>query len=177
MGHGPTPTSLAQLRAALAEGRRDLRQLKLGEFDGVDLDLSGCDLEGSCFKEARFGHACLSGAQVKGCCFQQSLLWGADLSGLLAADSFWHDADLSGSRLQGACFVRAVMHRCCLRGVVAAGSSWRQARLVEADFRSGLDQLTAEDEGGVVGNARCLLNTVRHHHDRELLFDLGDTQS
>ena len=34
------------------------------------------------------------------------------------------------------------MHRCCLRGVVAAGSSWRQARLVEADFRSGLDQLT-----------------------------------
>ena len=34
------------------------------------------------------------------------------------------------------------MHRCCLRGVVAAGSKWRNARLVEADFRSGLDQLT-----------------------------------
>jgi uncharacterized protein YjbI with pentapeptide repeats len=34
------------------------------------------------------------------------------------------------------------LHRCCLRGVVAAGSRWRDARLVEADFRSGLDQLT-----------------------------------
>ncbi|MFM7239262.1 MAG: hypothetical protein ACKOZN_06655 [Cyanobium sp.] len=33
------------------------------------------------------------------------------------------------------------MHRCCLRGVVAAGSRWRDARLVEADFRSRLDQL------------------------------------
>ena len=59
-----------------------------------------------------------------------------------AQGSFWHEADLSGCRLQESNFDRAVMHRCCLRGVVAAGSSWKQARLVEADFRSGLDQLT-----------------------------------
>jgi uncharacterized protein YjbI with pentapeptide repeats len=31
-------------------------------------------LEGSCFKEARFGHARLRGAQVQRCCFQQALL-------------------------------------------------------------------------------------------------------
>ena len=55
-------------------------------------------------------------------------------------------ADLSGSRLQGIDFNSAFMHRCCLRGVLAAGSHWHQARLVEADFRSGLDQLT--DLGG-----------------------------
>jgi uncharacterized protein YjbI with pentapeptide repeats len=58
-----------------------------------------------------------------------------------AQGSFWHETDLSGCRLQESNFDRAVMHRCCLRGVVAAGSSWKQARLVEADFRSGLDQL------------------------------------
>ena len=34
------------------------------------------------------------------------------------------------------------MHRCCLRGVITAGSAWHTARLVEADFRSDLDQLT-----------------------------------
>ena len=59
-----------------------------------------------------------------------------------AARSFWHGADLSGSRLQGADFGEAWLHRCCLRGVVAAGSSWQHARMVDADFRSGLDQLT-----------------------------------
>lgn len=50
--------------------------------------------------------------------------------------------DLSGSRLQGADFSDAFLHRTCLRGIVAAGSHWVEARLVEADFRSGLDQLT-----------------------------------
>jgi uncharacterized protein YjbI with pentapeptide repeats len=70
------------------------------------------------------------------------LIWGADLSDLDASSSYWHEADLSGSRLQGANFSHALMHRCCLRGVVAAGSQWQGARLVEADFRSGLDQLT-----------------------------------
>jgi len=90
-------TSRQYLRAALEAGERNFQGLRLGGIDGLDLDLSDCNLEGSCFKEARFGHACLRGA---------------------------------------------VMHRCFLRGVVAAGSSWKQARLVEADFRSGLDQLT-----------------------------------
>ena len=49
---------------------------------------------------------------------------------------------LRSIRLQGADFSGALLHRCCLRGVVAARSRWRRARLVEADFRSGLDQLT-----------------------------------
>ena len=44
--------------------------------------------------------------------------------------------------MQQANFSDAVMHRCCLRGVIAASSTWHTARLVEADFRSGLDQLT-----------------------------------
>jgi uncharacterized protein YjbI with pentapeptide repeats len=83
---------------------------------------------------------------VRGCCFQQALLWGADLSDLGAQASQWHEADLSGSRLQQADFSEALMHRCCLRGVIAANSRWCNARLVEADFRSGLDQLT--DLGG-----------------------------
>ncbi|MGL6134472.1 MAG: pentapeptide repeat-containing protein, partial [Prochlorococcaceae cyanobacterium] len=82
----------------------------------------------------------------EGCCFQQALLWGADLSGLQARESQWHEADLSGSRLQQADFSAALLHRTCLRGVLAAGSRWCDARLVEADFRSGLDQLT--DLGG-----------------------------
>jgi uncharacterized protein YjbI with pentapeptide repeats len=138
----PQPSDLAQLRAALAAGQKDLRSLRLGEIDGLDLDLSGCNLDGSCFKEARFGHATLRGAQAHRCCFQQALIWGADLSELDAPSSYWHEADLSGSRLQGANFSDALMHRCCLRGVVAARSVWRSARLVEADFRSGQDQLT-----------------------------------
>jgi uncharacterized protein YjbI with pentapeptide repeats len=136
------PSDLVQLRAALAAGTKDLRALKLGEIDGLDLDLSGCNLDGSCFKAARFGHASLRGARAHGCSFQQALIWGADLSELDALSSFWHEADLSGSRLQGADFSHALMHRCCLRGVVAAGSRWQGARLMEADFRSGLDQLT-----------------------------------
>ena len=61
---GSQPTDLEQLRAALAAGEKDLRSLKLGEIDGLDLDLSGCNLDGSCFKEARFGHATLRGAQA-----------------------------------------------------------------------------------------------------------------
>ena len=36
----------------------------------------------------------------------------------------------------------AAAHRACLRGVLASGSHWCQARLVEADFRASLDQLT-----------------------------------
>ena len=116
--------------------------LQLSQVNGLDLDLSSCELTGSCFKEARFGHAQLSNANVQGCCFQEALLWGADLSNLQAQQSFWHEADLSGSRMQKADFSEAVMHRCCLRGVIAANSTWHTARLVEADFRSGLDQLT-----------------------------------
>ena len=50
--------------------------------------------------------------------------------------------NLSSARLQGADFSGAFLHRACLRGVLGADSCWRQARLVEADFRSGLDQLT-----------------------------------
>ncbi|NDC35449.1 MAG: pentapeptide repeat-containing protein, partial [Synechococcaceae bacterium WB9_2_112] len=91
------PSNLEQLRAALASGERELRNLHLGEIDGLDLDLSDCNLQGSCFKEARFGHARLTRSQVQGCCFQQALLWGADLSELQAQDSYWHEADLSAS--------------------------------------------------------------------------------
>lgn len=136
------PDTLDQLKAALAAGERHLPGLHLEGLDGLDLDLSGCDLQGSCFKEARFGHARLCGARVQGSSFQRALLWGADLSDLQAQQSFWHEADLSASRLQGAFFDGALLHRSCLRGVVAAGSCWRRARLVEVDFRSGLDQLT-----------------------------------
>jgi len=60
-------SDLEQLQAALAAGQRHLRQLRLGGIDGLDLDLSHCDLQGSCFKEARFGHARLSRANVQGC--------------------------------------------------------------------------------------------------------------
>ena len=140
------PADLAQLRAALAAGQRDLRGLALEGMDGSDLDLSHCWLQGSSFREARFGHARLHRAAVQNGCFQRALLWGADLSGLEATGSSWQEADLSGSRLQGACFDQALLHRACLQGVVAAASRWRQARLVEADFSSGLDQLT--DLGG-----------------------------
>ena len=136
------PTSLEELRQALERGERCFLGLVLDDIDGIDLDLSGCDLSGSCFREARFGHAHLGGARIEACSFQQALLWGADLSDVRAARSRWHEADLSGSRLQGADFREAWLHRCCLRGVVAAGSSWQNARMVEADFRSGLDQLT-----------------------------------
>ena len=94
-----SPRNLEELRSALTAGRRCFPGLRLGDLDGVDLDLSGCELTGSCFKEARFGHASLQGARVENCCFQQSLLWGADLSDLRAAGSFWHDADLSAARL------------------------------------------------------------------------------
>jgi len=43
--------------------------------------------------------------------------------------------------MQSADFQEVILHRCCLRGVVAQGNRWTAARLVEADFRSGLDQL------------------------------------
>ncbi|MFM7652128.1 MAG: pentapeptide repeat-containing protein, partial [Vulcanococcus sp.] len=82
MAGAPLPATLEHLRARLEAGDRRFPSLRLGEIDGLDLDLSACDLHGSCFKEARFGHARLSDANVEGCCFQQSLLWGADLSGL-----------------------------------------------------------------------------------------------
>ena len=74
------PTSLGELRQALARGERSFLGLHLDDLDGVDLDLSGCDLSGSCFREARFGHAHLGGALIEACSFQQALLWGADLS-------------------------------------------------------------------------------------------------
>ena len=43
---------------------------------------------------------------------------------------------------QGADSHGSLIQRCCLRGVVAANSKWNEARLVEAEFRSGSDQLT-----------------------------------
>ena len=73
------PSSLADLRIALASGRRQFAGLSLSDLDGVDLDLSGCDLRGGCFREARFGHARFTDADGSGCGFQQALLWGADL--------------------------------------------------------------------------------------------------
>ncbi|MGL6135372.1 MAG: pentapeptide repeat-containing protein, partial [Prochlorococcaceae cyanobacterium] len=103
------PSNLEELRAALADGRQRFHGLRLGDLDGVDLDLSGCELQDSCFKEARFGRANLRQARVEGCCFQQALLWGADLSGLQARESQWHEADLSGSRLQQADFSAALL--------------------------------------------------------------------
>ncbi|MEA5392556.1 pentapeptide repeat-containing protein [Cyanobium gracile UHCC 0139] len=136
------PVDLDALKRALAKGRRHFAGLRLGDLDGVALDLGDCDLHGGCFKEGRFGHARLAGANVEAACFQQALLWGADLSDLKAGGSFWHDADLSSARLQGADFSAALMHRCCLRGVLGAHSRWRSTRLVEADFRGGLDQRT-----------------------------------
>ena len=54
-------TSRQYLRAALEAGERNFQGLRLGGIDGLDLDLSDCNLEGSCFKEARFGHARLRG--------------------------------------------------------------------------------------------------------------------
>jgi uncharacterized protein YjbI with pentapeptide repeats len=74
------PTSLEELRQALARGERRFQGLRLDDIDGGDLDLAGCDLGGSCFREARFGHAHLGGARIEACSFQQALLWGADLS-------------------------------------------------------------------------------------------------
>ena len=61
-------TSRQYLRAALEAGERNFQGLRLGGIDGLDLDLSDCNLEGSCFKEARFGHARLRGAQISHQC-------------------------------------------------------------------------------------------------------------
>jgi uncharacterized protein YjbI with pentapeptide repeats len=79
---------------------------------------------------------------LEGSCFQQALFWGSDLSNVQAYNTFWQEADLSSSRLQNADFKNAFMHKCCLRGVIAGRSKWHGARLIEADFRTGLDQLT-----------------------------------
>ncbi|QEY31307.1 pentapeptide repeat-containing protein [Synechococcus sp. RSCCF101] len=136
------PRSIEDLRRAVAAGSRHFEGLSLQAPDAGDLNLAACVFSGGCFKEGRFGHACLQGADVEGVCFQQALFWGSDLSELKGRGSQWHDADLSGSRMQGADLQGAILHRCCLRGVVAPGSHWQGARLVEADFRSGLDQLT-----------------------------------
>ncbi|MCP9910738.1 pentapeptide repeat-containing protein, partial [Cyanobium sp. BA20m-p-22] len=94
-----SPQSLEELNSALAAGQRQFPGLRLRDLDGVDLDLSNCDLRASCFKEARFGRARFHRSQLEGCRFQQALLWGADLSEAQAQRSFWHEADLSGSRL------------------------------------------------------------------------------
>ncbi len=142
----PLPLTVAELRQALAAGRRHFPGLRLLDVDGGDLDLSGCDLRGGSFQEARFGHARFQGANLASCGFQQALIWGGDLSSVQAPRSSWQEADLSGSRLQHADLSGARLHRCCLRGVVAAGSIWCEATLVDVDFRSGQDQLT--DLGG-----------------------------
>lgn len=42
-----------------ADSPRDLIQLRAALQAGGDLDLAHCELEGGCFKEARFGHASL----------------------------------------------------------------------------------------------------------------------
>ena len=141
------PTSLESLRAALAEGRRHFPGLRLGDLDGVSPGSGGLRSRGGCFKEARFGHARLAGAERGRRLLPAGPAVGRrPLRRVTPRGSFWHDADLSAARLQGADFCGALMHRCCLRGVLAADSHWRDARLVEADFRSGLDQLT--DLGG-----------------------------
>ena len=45
------PANLDALKRALAEGRRDFAGLRLGDLDGVALDLGACDLRGGCFKD------------------------------------------------------------------------------------------------------------------------------
>ena len=57
--------------------------------------------------------------------------------------------------------------------MVAAGSRWCEARLVEADFRSGLDQLT--DLGGA-DLSFALLNGANLHGANLEGCDLRDTQ-
>jgi len=146
MDQSHTGRDIKKFLRLLGNGERIFRMFHLEDLDGVNLNLRECDLQGSRLKEARLGHANLSNSIVKGCCFQQALLWGSDLSGIQATDTAWQEADLSGSRMQGADFCGSWMHRCCFRGVVAANSKWHETRLVEADFRSGLDQLT--DLGG-----------------------------
>lgn len=64
-------TSRQYLRAALEAGERNLQGLRLGGVDGLDLDLSDCNLEGSCFKEARFGHARLRGRRCNAAAFSR----------------------------------------------------------------------------------------------------------
>jgi uncharacterized protein YjbI with pentapeptide repeats len=138
-----SPRDLIQLRAALQAGQRRFPGLQLGDLDGVDLDLADCELEGGCFKEARFGHASLRAARVEGCCFQQALLWGADLSDLHAVHSFWQETDLSAARLQGADLSFALMqgvqlHGADLRGACLYGANLSGADLQQADL-SGCD--------------------------------------
>ncbi|MFM2080021.1 MAG: hypothetical protein RLZZ219_703 [Cyanobacteriota bacterium] len=54
-GDGSLPTDLAQLRRRLQAGERRFPGLRLPDEDGQNLDLHGCDLLGSCFRESRFG--------------------------------------------------------------------------------------------------------------------------
>ena len=70
MNEVPVPTNLKELLGALAHGHRSFNSLHLENLDGVKINLSNCDLKGSRFKEARFGHADFSNTNLQGCCFQ-----------------------------------------------------------------------------------------------------------
>ncbi len=157
---------LDELKLAYARGRRVFHSLRLDECDGFRLDLSDSVLNQCSFRAARLGHASFRRINLDKCCFQQALLWGSDLSESCAIGSKWYEADLSGARLQCANFSEAALHRCCLRGVLAAGSCWNNAKLIEADFRSGLDQLTDLGDSDFRDSdlSFALLQGVRLHH-------------
>lgn len=67
--------------------RRRFHGLRLGDLDGVDLDLSGCDLTGGCFRDARFGPPDWLGPG-----------WKAAVSSKRCCGGFWLRAASGGRR-------------------------------------------------------------------------------
>ena len=100
------PATLAALRQAQATGERHFPGLRWCDLDGVDLDLSHCILRGGCLREARSSRASLANADVEGCGFQRSLLWGAELG-----------VDLREAAVYGANFCRADLRGADLRAL------------------------------------------------------------
>ena len=99
------------------------------DLDGVDPDLSHCVLRGGCLREARLGRASLAQAEVEGCAFHRSLLWGADLSGLRGAAL--SGANFSRADLRGAELRAQDLRECQLQGALLEGALLEEAHLPE----------------------------------------------
>ncbi|WP_366938163.1 pentapeptide repeat-containing protein [Synechococcus sp. UW140] len=95
-GHPTPPARLHPLN-----GQSQFPCLRLRDLNGVDLDLSNCDLRASCFKEARSGRTRLHRSQLDSCRFQQAYLRMCAL----------RDCNKEGSRLEGAPSRRAPSRR------------------------------------------------------------------
>jgi uncharacterized protein YjbI with pentapeptide repeats len=152
-----------EVKALLAEGHADLRQLDLTGADLSELDLSGCELSGQdlsqcSLRKARLSHArlvdaVLYQADLQGAEFLGADLSGADLSEVQAKGAGFGHAILKQARLSGGHFERCTFSGADLEGADLAAAEFADARFRDTNLK-GVEGIRASFKGADLSEAK-----------------------